>query len=134
VKDFNLKTRLATEFDMIYVKDWLEDEYYENGETGFYCNWSLIYDKYQKGDILVCMNGNVDAPIAFMTLDFYIVCVMDDARGLGVGTHMVNEAFKYASEHEIKIQCNPVSSKPFWEKMGFEFNNDEYGYKSIINL
>lgn len=114
--------RAATARDLAAIKVWLREEREQTGE-GFFCNWNVIADLFEKHEVFV-----VDAagdPVAFLANEgahHLIAEVRPDQRGRGYG-RMIAEAMVEQSTAKglsvIEIDCAPETSVPFWTRMGF---------------
>lgn len=118
------------------VKKWLVQEDTKN-KSGFYCNWNVINELYlDKQFICIKINNEV---IGFLTrfysitnpvIKIAITEITQEHRYKGFGKILVNKCLEYFSSLGVKaveLDCSPVTSKPFWLKMGFNvFPNGFY--------
>ena len=123
--------RFAIEEDMKKIHQWLEIQNRTDVHGTFLCNWNLTKEVYDEGNIIVYIDNESNEPIAYMWSDFGIIEVRENKRGKGIGRSLVDFAIKHAielGEVVIKIECAPLSSIPFWKRMGFNFYTHEYAY------
>jgi GNAT superfamily N-acetyltransferase len=112
----------STDNDLSTILTWLLREEKSKGHS-FYCNRDVIRKAHQKGELLVLREGN--EAVAFQIgglLSPGILVVRPDKRGQGYGRVLVQHCIDRAQRSEIcflHIQCTPVMSAPFWQKMGF---------------
>ncbi len=115
--------RKATKHDLATVRAWLRAESQETGQ-GFFCNWSIIERSFQREYLTVIADrGEVVGFLADGTNGPSILEVRSDARSKGYGRQLANRAIQAAFARGIsviEISCEPVTSVPFWESMGFE--------------
>jgi GNAT superfamily N-acetyltransferase len=124
------------------IKNWLIKENRETGK-GFYCNWSVIKDCYEK-DRLCCVTHQ-DEAIGFVAwwqsgiiAHLYIVEIQPDMRRKGVGKFLVEECFSYFRSLNISVvelECQPPTSEPMWRHLGFldipNYNSAYYNCKNV---
>ncbi|MES2433051.1 MAG: GNAT family N-acetyltransferase [Pseudomonadota bacterium] len=114
--------REANKGDLLELHDWLQREYREINE-GFFSNWNLIEEAFDVGELVVLVVEGQS--VAFLVDGRYgpdIVEVRPDLRGRGFGQIIAEEAIRRAYKRDlsvIKIACAPITSVPFWRKMGF---------------
>ena len=114
--------RAATRNDLRSVEAWLRDERERTG-GGFYCNWNIIADGFGTDEMfIVDVDGD---PVGFLVNEgahHIIAEVRPDQRGRGYG-QVIAEAMVAQSTgwglSVIEIGCSPVTSAPFWTRMGF---------------
>ena len=108
------------------IEKWLRDEKEEVGE-GFYCNGSVIEEAFGNGKFIT-LELNAE-PIGFLGwskkggfVEIELFEIKPDCRKQGMG----NAFWKEASEHfkqmgilGVSLQCSPIYSEGFWQKMGF---------------
>jgi GNAT superfamily N-acetyltransferase len=115
------------EKDIGEISAWLEEEYERDGE-GFYCNWDIIYDSFQK-DRLIALKLE-DNNIGFVIwsednilVDIDILAINLEYRSRGFGSYFYKEIFEYFRENGfmvVKLFCEPKSSLRFWKSMGLQ--------------
>ena len=123
--------RFATKKDMKTIHNWLIRQDKDNVYESFLCNWNLTKEVYDKENIFVYIDNETDESVAYMWPNFGIVEVRGDKRKQGLGSILVDFGIKYAIESgvtAIKIECAPITSVPFWRKMGFVFYTDKHAY------
>ena len=123
--------RLATDKDVEKIHQWLMVQETEGIQESFLCNWDLTYEIYLKGKLFVYIDENSMNPVGYMWPDFGIVEVANNMRGKGIGRELVEYGKTNALNSDISvlnIECSPMSSIPFWEKMGFTIYEDNKAY------
>ena len=122
--------RSAKKDDLQHIKTWLVDENRRDIEGNFLCNWEVIQDAFEGGELLVGALDD-DLPIAFQLgglLTPGILQVKHEYRGFGIGRKMVRHSIEFAKNNDeflLYIQCTPSSSIGFWKKMEFVLIPDE---------
>lgn len=111
--------RKATADDLETIRGWLQQEK-DDGYDSFICNISMIQDGQREGWLTVLVE---EIPIAFALGDqsLSIFAVKRDRRGGKVGTKLAQHCFQDACERDVigfKGECSPISSLPFWLRMG----------------
>ena len=125
MRESNLSFRLATDHDAATIYSWLLEHDRREVHGSFLCNWNLtqrVHDEHQL--FVATLEGE---PVAYIWGDFGILEVREDLRKKGVGKQLVEYAMQSAISSDriaVSIECKPESSIPFWEKMGFEFHNE----------
>jgi hypothetical protein len=113
--------RNATKRDLAAVKKWLRAEYELKGE-GFFCNWSIIDHAFKRKDLFVLdVVGDVLGFVVDGRRGPDIVEVCPEKRGMGYGRYLAEWAISSAFKRGNSVfegECAPVSSVPFWEKLG----------------
>ena len=108
----------------------------------FLCNWNMLERAHQDGDLLVYIDGQSGQPVAFQLNKLIhpgILQVRKAYRRKGIGRKMVERCFSLNGKRNeccLYIQCEPSSSIPFWESMGFALINNtrdghNYAYRII---
>jgi GNAT superfamily N-acetyltransferase len=128
---------VSTDDDLAVILHWLKAEYdRENTGNGFWCNRNILQKDHAAGELLVLREaGEV---VAFQTgrlLTPGILEVRPDLRGRGYGKLLADYCIAEARSKNIcflHIECNPLTSIPFWQKTGFTLfpeNHNRYGYQ-----
>jgi GNAT superfamily N-acetyltransferase len=118
---------LGTKADLDQTLEWLEREYHEDGERGFWCNRNLLPTALERGDFYVIRAGG--EAVAFQ-LGHYapsIANVRKDKQGQGFGTALLDASLARAHDDDVNVldvECSPRTSLTFWEKHGFERYGD----------
>jgi GNAT superfamily N-acetyltransferase len=127
---------LPTKSDLNKIEKWLI-----NGGC-FYCNWNVIKKAFHKGNLLTLNHKNI--VVGFVVwcgiephAQISIMEIKPGYRNKGNGRvlfYQVSEFLKKEGFLPVKILCRPVTSKGFWEKMGFTPIPDTESnyYKSLI--
>jgi len=133
--------RQSTSSDLAAIHDWLIEEKAQNVDGNFLCNWSVIEQAHHSKDLLVYIDGKCGQPVAFQLNKLIhpgILQVRKAYRGKGIGRKIVERCFSINRLHDeccLYIQCEPASSIPFWEHMGFTLINtregNNYAYRII---
>ena len=130
----NYELKLATVSDLNKIKQWLDEQKKQDEET-FLCNFDLTTQICNENKLLVYYDKAKDMSIAYLWLDFGIVEVKKDYQNKGIGTKFVKDAFEYIKnnidERCLDIECKPLTTRKFWEKLGFTFYNEINGYYII---
>ncbi|AZO32529.1 GNAT family N-acetyltransferase [Mesorhizobium sp. M1B.F.Ca.ET.045.04.1.1] len=112
---------------ILQIMDWLKAEREER---------SVIADAHSDGEMIALIEN--DVPVAFLAYDLTydgILEVRPDRRGLGYGKALALAALKQAVEDDrrciLDIQCAPLTSIPFWEKLGFRIRFENYAYMPL---
>ncbi|WP_273182881.1 MULTISPECIES: GNAT family N-acetyltransferase [Methylophaga] len=116
--------RLATDHDVETIHLWLLEHDRREVHGSFLCNWSSTQRVHDENQLFVATLD--DEAIAYIWGDFGILEVREDFRKKGVGKQLVEYAMQRVistGKIAVSIECEPESSIPFWEKMGFEFHN-----------
>lgn len=125
MRESSLSFRLATDHDIETIYSWLLEHNHSEVHGSFLCNWDLTQDVHDKHQLFVATIE--DEPVAYIWEDFGILEVREEFRKKGVGMQLVEYAMQRAINSgriAVSIECKPESSIPFWEKMGFEFHNE----------
>lgn len=113
--------RVATNNDMHSIFRWLMMQDIGKEQT-FLWNWRSTEVAWRQDEIFVCIDTHTNEAIAYIYADFYILNVKLQERGKGIGKMLVSYAMNWCDKNgvdEIKIECSPKTSIPFWIKMGF---------------
>ena len=118
----------ATDADLKSVMQWLWAEEQDTG-IGFWRNQQAIQKSFEEGRMRVLRSD--DGVVAFITgRPWYpeILEVRPDCRGQGFGRvmaeHIRDQAIA-AGACLIRIECQPPTSIPFWERMGFRLIDED---------
>ena len=122
------------------IQNWLIEEWNKTN-SGFYCNWNIIEDEYEKNNVAVIIEN--DLVIGFVVYGIYeLRAVIDIAeikpteRKKGIAKKLINDALDYFEQKGIlvcELFCSPENSEPFWRKIGFE-NFPDLPHISRINM
>lgn len=112
----------ATEADLETVLDWLKREYEEDCE-GFWANRNIITDAQLDGELYILKDEGEPVALYVGNDDsMFILSVKKDCRGRGYGKELAEFAIqnvRSAGACVVEIKCEPITSIPFWKKMGF---------------
>lgn len=114
--------RAANVNDLGKIKAWLFDEYNTINE-GFYSNCELLEDSLEEGFLFTLDNGNY--PVAFLADSSNgpnILEVHPRERRKGYGRIFSDWIIRRAFDRGLsvlEIACAPITSVPFWSRMGF---------------
>jgi GNAT superfamily N-acetyltransferase len=135
---------VSKEDDLAAILGWLKDEHDREGTgNGFWCNHSILQKDHDAGQLLVLREAG--ETVAFQTgrlLTPGILEVRPDLRGRGYGKQLADYCIAEARSKDIcflHIECNPHTSIPFWQKMGFTLfpkhpNTNGYRYPQAYML
>lgn len=111
------------------IKQWLWNES-QQYNSGFYCNWGLIIEKFNSGELV---SLELDSfPIGFITwtkrygplLYIEIVEIAPEFRKKGYGKEFIFQAISHLGKIKqcdlVYLECNPEESKGFWLKQDFQ--------------
>jgi GNAT superfamily N-acetyltransferase len=119
------RIRRSTDDDIPAIHAWLLDQTTRNVRDTFLCNWELTKEQHEKGDLLVYFDGASEQAVAYQWGSLVYPGIMEvrqDMRGKGIGGRLVNYRIRQAYKRNqciLVIQCEPSSSIPFWQRMGF---------------
>jgi len=130
---------LGTRKDLDQVLEWLEREFHEDGEEGFWNNRRMLPTALERGDFYVIRDG--DEAVAFQ-LGHYaadIANVREDKQRQGFGTALLEAAVARAYRDNVNVlegECSPRTSLTFWQKHGFERYGDmsEWGKITVRRI
>lgn len=125
MRESSLSFRFSTDHDVETIYSWLLENDHREVHGSFLCNWKLTQQAHDDHQLFVATLD--DEAIAYIWGDFGILEVREDFRKKGVGKKLVEYAMQRAISSgriAVSIKCKPESSIPFWEKMGFEFHNE----------
>lgn len=117
----------ATQADLDQILDWLEREYHEDGETGFWSNRNIISEALDRGDLYVIRRDGeaVAYHVGHYAAD--ISNVRRACRRKGFGTALLEASIARAYRDNVNVldgECSPRDSLSFWQKHGFERYGD----------
>jgi len=128
------RVRNARDEDIEYIYEWLRQQEEHNVSGSFLCNWNLTLESFQEGNLIAFVESKSHQAVAYQwggLISPGILEVRKDMRGRGIGKRLVEYRIKQARKKDIcvlRIQCKPLSSIPFWKKMGFQLINDNENY------
>lgn len=113
----------ATDDDLATILGWLEIEYHEDDESGFWCNRHSIEQGHREWDDLYVVRQGGEA-VAFQAGIYSpsISSTRKDARRQGYATALFEAGRERAIADNVNlldIECTPRTSWPFWQKRGF---------------
>lgn len=117
--------RRSKRTDLEAIHTWLLEEEAQEVHGNFLCNWSAIERSHRDGDLLVYIDGKTGLPLAFQLGRLIrpgILQVRYGYRRTGLGQKMVERCVALAkkrNQYLLYIECNPSTSIPFWQRMGF---------------
>lgn len=129
--------RRAIDDDMRNILEWLREEQRQGRQENFLCNWSIIEAEHRKKAVLVCVDHKSDSPVGFFAGSLAtdaIIEVKYDLRGSGIGRALVERAVKRSKdcdERLLLVECAPITSVPFWKRMGFTLFGEEHAYRVL---
>lgn len=112
----------ATQADLDSILAWLEREFHEENESGFWHNRRIIADALDRGDLWVIRRRG--EAVAYQVGDYAaaISNVRKDWQRKGLGTTLLHASVERAYRDNVNIlegEYSPRTSLPFWEKHGF---------------
>lgn len=133
--------RRSTDEDIEVIHRWLARQEADGVHGTFLCNWTITLERHKDGELLVYIDPATGEAIAYQWGNLVrsgILEVRSDRRRQGIGEAMVRHRLAEAFDHNedlLVIQCKPISSIPFWRRMGFETVQGErgntYGYRVL---
>lgn len=126
--------RRSTDADLAAVLAWLEQQAKDGVQASFWCNRNLTARAHQNGELLVYLDERSSRPLGYQWGGLVtpgILEVRNDARGRGIGKALVEHSLALAAatgEDLLWIQCEPRSSIPFWQRMGFTLLADKVAH------
>lgn len=118
----DIEVGTSTDADLSFILAWLKTEDAETGE-GFWCNRRIVEAHHAEGDLLILReDGKAVAFQLGALVQPGIMEVRPDCRGRGYGRMLAERRLKEAWEKDLcllHIECTPITSRPFWERMGF---------------
>lgn len=125
--------RDSNDADLTSILAWLRQEYDQDATgNGFWNNRRLITEAHSSGKLLVLLDSQDDAPVAFQVgrlLSPGILEVRANRRGRGYGRRLVEYCIERARENDeclLHIDCKPSSSIPFWKRMRFRLYDEAF--------
>ena len=116
-----------TEKHLAHIKNWLIEEWNKTN-SGFYCHWNIIEDKFAKNNISVITEN--DFAIGFVVYRIYefqavidITEIKPTEREKGIARKLISETLDYFKQKGVlvcELFCSPENSEPFWKRIGFE--------------
>lgn len=113
------------------IKHWLLEEEQATGD-GFYCNWNVIEDNFQRGRMAVMLIEEL--PIGFiiwyqsdLVAEISIAEVHPKYRRKGYGALMIEQFEKFMASDGIValgLLCQPAESEKAWKKLGYKRRPD----------
>lgn len=134
MKDYSVESgeiRFSTREDLEIIGNWLKEQQKEGGDESLYCNWEMTKKEHLSNKLLVYIDKVSNQPAAYLWADFGILEVKNSFRNRGIGRFLAKEGIKNCHQINrvaIKLRCAPISSKTFWQKMGFEFYKNYEAY------
>src|SRR5690348_10668850 len=110
--------------ELDFIEEWLIEERNDSGE-GFYCNWSIIKNFYNRKELAVLIVDGKAVGFACwrktseLTGQINIFEIQPEFRNSGMGTFFTNKLLEYFLEtntYVIDLQCVPENSESFWRK------------------
>lgn len=133
-----------TNRELDQIEKWLIEERATSGE-GFYCNWSIIKNFYDRNELGVLLVD--DQAVGFacwrktseFTGQINIFEIKPDLRNKGLGTYFtkqIQEHFFEKNTYVIDLQCVPENSEIFWRKFEFQDvpSNIHYWDRQTVHL
>jgi GNAT superfamily N-acetyltransferase len=123
--------RHSTDADVTAIHEWLQEQQQAGVHGTFNCNWRLTKKSHEEGRLLVYIDPQSQAPVAYQWGGLVVPGILEvrnDMRGRGIGQVLVEHCLvlaKQAREHILCIQCKPSTSIPFWQRMGFQLTDDD---------
>lgn len=122
--------RKSNDKDIVEIVRWLREQEGSRVVETLACNSRLTQSEHDDGTLLVYVDSVTKKAVAYQwgaLLQPGILEVKADYRGQGIGKKLaefcLNQARKNG-DYVLRIQCEPKSSIPFWQKMGFQLNGD----------
>lgn len=118
--------RQSTDSDVAAIHEWLQEQDDAGVHGTFNCNWGLTKKSHDEGQLLVYVDPESQAPVAYQWGGLVVPGILEvrnDMRGRGIGQVLVEHCLALAAqekEHILRVQCKPSTSIPFWQRMGFQ--------------
>ena len=121
------------------IQSWLKEEY-DKTHQGFYCNWSIIVEAFDKERLITFQSSNKAvgfvvwrAGRVYIEIDIMEIAPHFRHKGFGkIFESYVSSYFEASGYKALKLFCEPRESENFWRKLGF-IKLPERGY-SISDL
>jgi predicted N-acetyltransferase YhbS len=120
-----MEIRHATRADLEAIHAWLIQEKKAGADGNFLCNFDFIANGQRNRRLVVLCEAGDKTPVAFCLMtsaELSILAVRADRRGQGFGTVLARhcmEKLRKAGVPGLVGECQPLTSVPFWKKMGF---------------
>ncbi len=122
--------------DLAEIEAWLREEF-ELAETGrgFWCNMGIIESAADKGQLSIIRESDQGPVVGFSVVGsgggcIDIIEVHPVHRGKGYGRLLAEHCIRAATTtgaDEVEVLCEPASSIPFWQHLGFVAVESEFG-------
>lgn len=128
--------RRSTDQDFATIRRWLEDEDARGLPGNFLCNIEVIERAHDEGELLVFIHGKSGEAVAFQLGGLIrpgILAVRHELRRQGIGRKLAERCIVLAKRRNqplLYITCEPPTSIPFWQAMGFTILPDR-GRRSV---
>lgn len=132
-----MRIRKSTDADLSEILRWLSDEDARGVEGCFHCNRKSISGAHQDGELYVAAETSENKAVAFILGGKRgpdILAVREEWRRRGVGRQLAEFWLREAKQRDLcvlEIECEPRTSIPFWQAMGFELYADNHAFKII---
>lgn len=133
--------RLSTPADIEAIHNWVSAEKARGLDGNFLGNWKQTLKAHRERKLLVYVDPQTDLPIGYQwggLIEPGILQVKHEMRGRGIGRQLVEHRIAQARRKEqdlLYIECQPATSIPFWQKMGFKLlppaNGKQYAYQIL---
>ncbi len=142
MKKHRASIRRATDADMKMIYSWLLQEEENEVEDNFLCYWKDTEQQHREKNLFVYLDETTNTPVAYqwggLMTQWSVMQVRQDMRKKGIGKKLVAHCIAQAEKRNeclLLIECNPPSSIPFWQTMGFTLlppeNEQNYAYKLL---
>lgn len=127
---------IPTSEDLNKLRQWLLVEEQKHKE-GFYCNWKIIYDHYDKKQLAVVYVKTKPVGFAIWNFDYEkipeikIMEIKPTYRRRGLGRILVDNLLNFLrNKYDVVfVECSPHESESFWKNIGFQ----EFPQQHIFN-
>lgn len=135
-KDIYTVSYLPQSIHITEIEAWLLAEESKTKE-GFYCNWRIIYEHYQKQQFAVLLKKSKPIGFAIWNFDYgkvpeiKIIEIKPTYRKKGLGRLLVENILNFLRNEYcvVIVECSPHESESFWKKLGFQ----EFPQNHILN-